>query len=298
MTLRRIERWMDGQYRPACEEEPQLASAKKRWSGFLVERDPCRQGSAAIAYEHTELVLVKSGGVMIEDHSSRGRRRFAGGPGTINVWPAGHESRWLVWTPLGDPGPTEMVSVQLHRDVLALLLPGSADITFAMQPALHDAILTSLVSRIETEVQTGCATGRLYGEYLCMALLARLRSRQGTAKPARSDGPLPTLSLSVHERMREYVQAHLDADLCLDELARVAQLSPQHFAMAFKASFGTTPHRYVLRQRIEHAKQALADTSMSIADLAFSLGFATQSHFTAVFRRMVGVTPGRYRATL
>jgi AraC family transcriptional regulator len=287
VNLRRIERWMDGEFRPASRHEPQLTSARERWSGFLVERDPCRGGSADIAYAHTELVMIKSGSVSIQD----GGRRYAGGPGSINIWPGGYESRTLAWS---TDGPTEIISVQLDPPAMRLLVPECEALPMAMQPVVDDAALTALMSLMEREVEGRCEMGRLYGESLCLALFARVRSQYGIAKSAHG-ATRPGLSRHASERVREYVQAHLDADLCLAKLALVVELSPQHFAIAFRTSFGTTPHQYVLRQRIEHAKRALHCATPSIADVAFSLGFATQSHFTAVFRRVVGVTPRRYR---
>jgi AraC family transcriptional regulator len=93
----------------------------------------------------------------------------------------------------------------------------------------------------------------------------------------------------------EYIHAHLNAELSIVELARIAQTSPFHFARHFKASMGLTPHQYVIDRRIELAKWLLADRSRSIADVAYASGFATQAHLTTVFRRLVGVTPGNYR---
>jgi transcriptional regulator GlxA family with amidase domain len=59
---------------------------------------------------------------------------------------------------------------------------------------------------------------------------------------------------------------------------------------------GVTPHQYLAAQRIERAKQLLRSTSLTPSEVALSTGFADQSHFTKVFRRIAGTTPGRFRA--
>lgn len=94
----------------------------------------------------------------------------------------------------------------------------------------------------------------------------------------------------------EYIHANLEAELSIVELARIAQTSPFHFARGFKASTGVTPHQYVLERRIDIARKLLGDGRLSIAEVSYSCGFATQAHLTTVFRRLVGVTPKAYRA--
>ena len=80
--------------------------------------------------------------------------------------------------------------------------------------------------------------------------------------------------------------------MSLTELAETAGLSAHHFSRVFKATFGTTPHRYVQRRRIDAAVAALrAQEKRSIADIALELGFASQAHMTDLMRRQLGVTP-------
>ena len=62
-------------------------------------------------------------------------------------------------------------------------------------------------------------------------------------------------------------------------------------------STGTTPHQYMMRQRVERAQELLGGSPMALAEVAINVGFDTQNHFTNVFRRLVGVTPKRYRET-
>ena len=87
------------------------------------------------------------------------------------------------------------------------------------------------------------------------------------------------------------MDVYLDRDLTLTELAAIAQLSPNYFTRSFKQSTGFTPHQYVIRQRVEKAKQLLVEGQLAIADIALEVGFAHQSHLNRHFKRWVGVTP-------
>jgi AraC family transcriptional regulator len=96
-------------------------------------------------------------------------------------------------------------------------------------------------------------------------------------------------------RVTEHIQQNLDKSLTLAELAAVVCMSRYHFARLFKGSTGVPPHRFVVRQRIAHARGVLATPELSIAEISRLVGFRTASHFTAVFRRVLGITPGAYR---
>ena len=115
-----------------------------------------------------------------------------------------------------------------------------------------------------------------------------------SAAGARGDiGSLPSCRL---RRVTDYVQQNLDKDLTLAELAAVVYMSPFHFARLFKCRTGVPPHRFVVRQRITRARTCLAMEGQSIAQISRMVGYRTPSHFTTVFRRALGVTPGAYRA--
>lgn len=99
------------------------------------------------------------------------------------------------------------------------------------------------------------------------------------------------------ERVRTYIEENLHEPLLLKDLAASVFLSPFHFARMFKDSTGRPPHAFVRYRRIEKACELLSSTGLPIAEVARKTGFRTQSHFTGVFRRQVGVTPHVYRLT-
>jgi AraC family transcriptional regulator len=92
-----------------------------------------------------------------------------------------------------------------------------------------------------------------------------------------------------------HVRENIAQELAVAELARVVGMSQYYFSKLFKLSTGTTPHQYVMRQRVERAQELLSQGRTPLAEIATHVGFETQSHFTSVFRRLSGVTPKHYR---
>jgi RpiB/LacA/LacB family sugar-phosphate isomerase len=105
-------------------------------------------------------------------------------------------------------------------------------------------------------------------------------------------GGLPPWRL---QRVFAHVREKLADEVSVAELAKTVGMSQYYFSKLFKTSTGTTPHQYVMRQRVERAQELLRQGRTPLADVATQVGFETQSHFTSVFRHLVGITPKRYR---
>ncbi len=116
----------------------------------------------------------------------------------------------------------------------------------------------------------------------------------GPTRPSPRE--LGTLPLSRLRRVTGYIQEHLDQELTLAQLGAVVYMSPYYFARLFQHSTGLPPHRFVVRSRIDRATGLLADPDLPIARISRAVGFGTPSHFSTVFRRIMGVTPRAYRA--
>lgn len=97
------------------------------------------------------------------------------------------------------------------------------------------------------------------------------------------------------QRVFSHIRENVARDLSVTELAEVVGMSQYYFSKLFKMSTGITPHQYVMRQRVERAQEYLRQSRTGLADIATQVGFQTQSHFTSVFRRLVGATPKHYR---
>ena len=98
-------------------------------------------------------------------------------------------------------------------------------------------------------------------------------------------------------RVLDHIESNIQQPLLLKDLAASVFLSPFHFARMFKESTGHPPHAFVRSRRVALACKLLQDTGTPIIEVARQCGFRTQSHFTGVFREIVGITPNRYRAT-
>ena len=159
----------------------------------------------------------------------------------------------------------------------------------------HDPLLhhMALVLQAAVEAEEDVAGG-LYAEALANALAGHLLRRAALVRPL--DQPWHGgLTPSKLHRTIAYILAHLEHPLSLAELVAVAQMSPAHFARLFKGATGQTPHQYVLRCRMERAKHLLTETTLPLHEIGARVGYADHSHFTALFRQYVAITPKAYR---
>ena len=98
------------------------------------------------------------------------------------------------------------------------------------------------------------------------------------------------------EDVRLFIDEHCEQPLTLDALAARAYLSRYHFIRLFRRRYFETPHRYLTRKRLEKAKELLADSSLSVTDICFDVGFESIGSFSTLFHKSVGWTPSIYRA--
>jgi AraC family transcriptional regulator len=115
------------------------------------------------------------------------------------------------------------------------------------------------------------------------------------AKSAPPSSPRGGLALWRVRKVSAYIESHLDSTIGSADLARLAKLSVFHFCRTFRASFGESPHTYVMRRRIERAKGMMLQSSSPLAQIAIECGLADQAHFSKSFRRFVGESPAAWR---
>ena len=157
-----------------------------------------------------------------------------------------------------------------------------------------DSRLGALVAAVHAEMVAGFPSGRLFLDSVEQAMAVTLVSGQAVRhRPVRiSRGGLGPARL---RRIKDLVQAKVEDDLTLDEMAQSVGLSTAHFARMFRKSTGETPHQFVLRQRLERAKTMLRAQDARVLDVAVACGFKTQQHFAQVFRDVCGISPSGYR---
>ena len=103
------------------------------------------------------------------------------------------------------------------------------------------------------------------------------------------------LSSRQMRRATEFLEAHLDGNIDLRQVAEVCELSVSHFARAFKQTFHKPPYRWLIERRVERAKDLMTNSSLPLADIAIQSGFADQSALNRSFKRIHGIAPGIWR---
>lgn len=160
-----------------------------------------------------------------------------------------------------------------------------------------DLRLSAMVAAVHAEMVAGFPSGRLFLDSVEQAMAVTLVNGHAVRhRPVQLyRGGLGSARL---RRIKELVHAKIEDDLSLDEMAQSVGLSTAHFARMFRKSTGETPHRFVLRQRLERAKAMLRAPDARVLDVAVACGFKTQQHFAQAFRGIWGVSPTEYRQDL
>jgi AraC family transcriptional regulator len=171
------------------------------------------------------------------------------------------------------------------------------DVEFIDQWGVFDPQIEFILRALEADLEAGIPAGGMFGESLLYALAVHLQNRYAVTRPTipRMRNGLPRARLS---RVIEFIDANLDGEIGLSALAATAGMSPHYFSELFKQSVHLSPHQFVLRRRIDRARMLLNDPAITVLEAAVRSGFTDQSHFTKIFRRIVGVTPSGYRSAL
>lgn len=159
---------------------------------------------------------------------------------------------------------------------------------------IRDSLITQLGGALHAEFKRASAIGRIYIESLAVTLAVHLiRNYSASEQNVRElSGGLTGAKL---RRAVEYINSNLDQNLSLQQIAETVGMSPYYFSRALKKSTGLAPHAYLTDQRMERAKQLLAQTRLPIIDIALAVGFVNHSHFSTQFRKLVGISPKAYR---
>ncbi|MNO96722.1 HTH-type transcriptional activator RhaR [compost metagenome] len=133
---------------------------------------------------------------------------------------------------------------------------------------------------------------RRFIDQLTLALSTHLDERYGAPATASGGGGLSAWQL---RRVRELIATSLADGLSVDRLARECALSRSHFTRVFKRSMGMSPHDWLLRMRIERARELMLNSTLYLSEISLECGFSDQSHFSRVFLRLTGMSPANWR---
>ena len=170
----------------------------------------------------------------------------------------------------------------------------AGEIELRSAPKLQDARVGALVSALNAERIAGFPNGQLFLDSVEQALAVALVNGHGV-RHCSAQAYRGGLTPARLRRVTELVHAKIEEELTLQEMAECAGLSTAYFCEAFRKSTGETPHQFLLRQRVERAKEMLREAEMRVLDVAVACGFKTQQHFARVFRRVCGASPTAYR---
>jgi AraC family transcriptional regulator len=252
------------------------------WNGAAAEVgrsrawEPVELASAG----HYLAINLDSKPLPMETRDGRKRRRVALPPGSFQITPAGVPFTMRILKP-SRFGAVE-ISLARIRELLGYDLQ--------LEPGLGivDEALAEVMLSLLAEVVRGGSSGPLYAEGLLIAIVSRLAYAHGPGPPAQGrDQSLSTKRLS---QVTEAVESRLTEPLTVEELAKVAQLSPAQFTHDLLRATRETPQAFVLRRRLERARQLLLDGS-SIAAVAHRCGFLNEAHLSGPFKERFGVTP-------
>lgn len=209
--------------------------------------------------------------------------------GQFCVVPAGASTRWILSRPAASL--LLRLSPAMLRDAAeALGMHARGD---ALAPAIHlrDAQVERIGWMMKAEARDGHPGGRLFADSLASALATRLLALE-SRRPAPVAEPLNALPAWRLRQVLDYIEAHLDQDLTLAELAETAGFSVSHFKSLFKRTVGMPAHQFVLRRRVARAQAHLREGRMSRTQIALETGFAHPSHMVRCLRRFAAETIG------
>jgi AraC family transcriptional regulator len=217
-----------------------------------------------------------------------GAQSFVYTRGDMDIMPAGYADTWRE-----DADNTSLYLAVaprlLHRTAEELGIdPQRAGLD--MRHQFRDSHIEHIAWALDAERRADYANGNLYTESLGTALAVHLLRRY-PASVVRGGGLAPARL----RQLQDYIEAHLDQPLSLLELAAIAGLSSSHLKTLFRRSTGMPVHQYVMRQRVERARELLQHSDAPLSQIALDVGFAHQSHMARCMQRLLGVAPSALR---
>jgi AraC family transcriptional regulator len=252
----------------------------------LIEEPAPRNTIVAIHYGRSVEIFCRRGG-----HRHRGTAVH----GDIDIIPAGTPSVWDVkekdtYVALRVPPELlDMVTEEFDID------PGRIEIRNRFQ--VRDAQLENIAWVLKAEMEWGYPCGRVYLDSLGVSVAARLVACHSSVSVelGKQRGRMSDRKL---RRVLSYIEDNLAQDISLRDIATSAGLSVSHLTPLFRETVGLPVHQYLIRRRVERAKELLRGSNMPISQIAFETGFAHQSHLARNMRRVLGVSPRAFRERL
>jgi AraC-like DNA-binding protein len=195
--------------------------------------------------------------------------------------------------------PFETVQVFMPMDSLReltdeLRAPPIETLVSPIYSVQRDEVMLHLALALMPALANPREANTLFADHVFAAIRLHLAQTYGGLKalPEKAFGGLAPWQ---ERRVKDLLLGDLQADCSLSDLASACGISTRHLVRTFKATTGLPPHRWLLRKRVERAKQLLERTNDSLSTIALTCGFADQSHLTRVFHATTGASPGTWR---
>jgi AraC family transcriptional regulator len=243
----------------------------------------------SVQHQPALMMALRTGSLEVGSRRSE-MMRFTFGVGEMCLVPR-HVETWL----RTDELLYSYLSVGISDAALAAACDGTKDdVELCRVGKLVDGRVGALAAAVNAERVAGFPSDRLFLDSVEQALAVALVN--GYAVRHRS---LPThrggLGSVRLRRIKKFIDAKIEDDLTLCEMAQAVELSTAYFSRMFRKSTGETPHQFLLRRRLERAKKMLCSPDERVLDVAVACGFKSQQHFAQVFRHVCRVTPTEYR---
>ena len=243
----------------------------------------------SLQHQPALMMALRTGSLEVGSRRSE-MMRFTFGVGEMCLVPR-HIETWL----RTDELHYSYLSVGISDAALAAACDGTKDdVELCRVGKLVDARVGALAATVNAERIAGFPSGRLFldsvEQALAVALVNDYAVRHHSLQTHR--GGLGSARL---RRIKEFIDAKIEDDLTLCEMAQAVELSTAYFSRMFRKSTGETPHQFLLRRRLERAKKMLRSADERVLDVAVACGFKSQQHFAQVFRHVCRVTPTEYR---
>lgn len=263
------------------------------WDGLVLENHRLSRGERVEAVNDRHVLWLWRTSYSGE-YAGPGQRslRCSSGRGAITVTPVGIVPTWHSHT------PSQVILCAMDSTFIGTIeseldrRPGAEPI---MRPKFQDLAIRRLMTLLLEELEAGAPSGKLYSDSLAHALAIRYLRLGERVRHERVHSTVSALPPYALKRVLDRIEHSFRSEVSLASLAREAGYSRGHFLKMFRASTGVTPHQYVLKRRVDHARVLLKQREISIIDIAADCGFSSQAHLTQVFGQHIGVTPAEYR---
>lgn len=276
--------------------KPPIISSASNWEDISVEQHHLP------AFESPELCLQKHSISIQLGSNYKIDWRLAGGKlhttqmrkGQIGITPKGipTQARWFQ--------DVDFLIISLNSDIFQKVYGNSIDcnsIEIIPQRGVEDSQIFHLGMALKGEITAGCPSGNIFAESIASALAVRILKNYSLANIKISESEIELTQRQL-QQVIDYIHDNLALKLSLERLASLVNMSSYNFCRWFKNAIGISPHQYIIQCRIKRAKFLLAYTQLPLVEISLNIGCSSQSNFTVLFRKHIGITPKAYRNQL